>query len=140
MRAWPRSTASIRESMSPSSPWWRWSVTGERRGPSPPGRHQKKRPDDTQRDAAHSRKEKVHMEVKDRATRTSPFLSYDLEKRIHRSARDEWQPHQTQSDTRSSGGISPPWCTTRRARLTVCSAAFSVMQRSVTLSSCLHKW
>ncbi len=30
--------------------------------------------------------------------RTSPFLSYDLEKQIHRSAKDEWQPHQTQSD------------------------------------------
>ncbi len=30
--------------------------------------------------------------------RTSPFLSYDLEKKIHRSAKDEWQPHQTQSD------------------------------------------
>ncbi len=30
--------------------------------------------------------------------RTPPFLSYDLEKKIHRSAKDEWQPHQTQSD------------------------------------------
>ncbi len=30
--------------------------------------------------------------------RTAPFLSYDLEKQIHRSAKDEWQPHQTQSD------------------------------------------
>src|SRR5260370_37139189 len=30
--------------------------------------------------------------------RTPPFLSYDLEKQIHRSAKDEWQPHQTQSD------------------------------------------
>src|SRR3989442_11763542 len=28
----------------------------------------------------------------------SPFLRYDLEKQIHRSAKDEWQPHQTQSD------------------------------------------
>src|SRR2546426_10730846 len=28
----------------------------------------------------------------------SPFLRYDLEKQIHRSAKDEWQPHQAQSD------------------------------------------
>jgi hypothetical protein len=38
------------------------------------------------------------MEIKDRATSTSPFLSYDLEKKTHRSARDEWQPHQAQTD------------------------------------------
>jgi predicted secreted hydrolase len=38
------------------------------------------------------------METNEKATVTSPFLSYDLEKKTHRSARDEWPPHQTQSD------------------------------------------
>ena len=61
------------------------------------GRTPGRRPHETA-GRAHVRIGRTYMEIKETETATSPFLSYDLEEKTHRSAKDEWQPHRTQSD------------------------------------------